>query len=237
MSFWGELRRRNVFKVGVAYLIVAWLLIQVAGLVFPQLQLPAWAPTFVTVLLIIGFPVALVLAWAYEITPEGVKQTRDVPLAGGVTATTGRKLDFIVIALLVVALGFVVVDQYVLEGPGVARAAVPRLAVLPCENLSPEARDAYFAAQMHEEILNQLAKLSGLRVIARTSVMQYATSRPAISQIASSRCHQPNPRSRSSQRAAAVASAAAGVAWRYRARASRVRIPPSSSTTALAITL
>jgi TolB-like protein/Tfp pilus assembly protein PilF len=184
MSFWGELRRRNVFKVGVAYLIVAWLLIQVAGLVFPQLQLPAWAPTLVTVLLIIGFPVALVLAWAYEITPEGIKQTSDAPVATAGASTTGRKLDFLVIALLAVALGYVIIDQYFLEGPGVAEAAVPRLAVLPCENQSPEASDAYFAAQMHEEILNQLAKLSGLRVIARTSVMQYAAARPAIAQIA-----------------------------------------------------
>jgi TolB-like protein len=188
MSFWGELRRRNVFKVGAAYLIVAWLLIQVAGQVFPQLQLPSWAPTLVTVLLIIGFPVALVLAWAYELTPEGIKAASDAPLAGGTAATRGRKLNIVVTGLLVLALGFIVVDRFVLDGSGTTATAAgpPRLAVLPCENQSPDASDAYFATQMHEEIVQQLGKLSGLRVISRSSVMQYAAgpARPAVSRIA-----------------------------------------------------
>ena len=114
MSFLGEVRRRNVFKVGAAYLIVAWLLIQIAVAVFPVLQLPEWGVPFVTILLLLGFPVALVLAWAYELTPEGIKPTKHVPFGDSVSHITGRRLNFVVSGLLLVALVYVVVDAYVL---------------------------------------------------------------------------------------------------------------------------
>jgi class 3 adenylate cyclase/TolB-like protein len=126
-------------------------------------------------------------AWRVHIEqPTTVVQSRDEPRAANLAASTGRKLTFGVIGLsvLVLALGFVAVDQYLLDGPAAAPVVVPRLAVLPCENQSPDASDAYFAAQMHEEVVNQLGKLSGLRVIGRSSVMQYAANRPAIRQIA-----------------------------------------------------
>ena len=114
MSFWGELKRRNVFKVGVAYAIVAWLIIQAVATIFPLLHLPEWTMTFVTVLVIIGFPLALLLAWAYEVTPEGIKRTKEVPLAKSITHLTGQKLNYIVTALLVVAVAFIIFDNYYL---------------------------------------------------------------------------------------------------------------------------
>jgi TolB-like protein len=116
MSFLAELRRRNVFKVGAVYLIVAWLIAQMADVMAPALNLPSWTTRFVAFLLILGYPVALVLAWAYELTPEGIKRTKAVPLAESVRHLTGQKLNYAVIGLLALAVVFLVVDNYVLEG-------------------------------------------------------------------------------------------------------------------------
>jgi TolB-like protein len=210
MSFWTELRRRNVFKVGVAYAIVAWLVLQVAAIAFPALHLPAWTVTFVTALLLLGIPVALLLAWAYEVTPEGIKRTREVPHGQSITHLTGQKLNYIVTALLVVAVAFIAVDNYVLSkrvsleearpasaeapqaaaaSPAPAQSRAPSVlpnsvAVLPFENLSPNKDDAYFAEGIHEEILNYLAKLKSLNVISRTSVVRYANTDKPIQEIA-----------------------------------------------------
>ena len=210
MSFWGELRRRNVVKVGAAYAIVGWLLLQIATNAFPALQLPAWTVTFVTVLLLIGFPIVLIFAWAYEVTPEGIKKTRHVPPEESITHVTGQKLSYVVTGLLVLAVAFIAIDTYVLErdaplrGPateaqapsepaaqpaatpiGVREGVLPNsIAVLPLDNLSPDPANAYFAAGMHEAILNQLAKLKNLNVISRTSVLQFNESKPPIPEIA-----------------------------------------------------
>lgn len=231
MSFWDEIKRRNVFKVGAAYLIVAWLLAQVASTVAPALALPAWVPPFVLLLLALGFPVALVLAWAYEVTPDGIKRTKTVPLSESIRHLTGQRLNYVVTGLLVLAVGFMAIDDYVLEGgarapaapaddgsqasteadpadpavripvdaaedagagPGAgagnaaaAGAPLPEsVAVLPFNNLSPRVEDAYFAAGIHEEILNQLVKLRSLNVISRTTMQQYAGTTKTIPQIA-----------------------------------------------------
>ena len=101
MSFVGELRRRNVFRIGAAYVIVAWIIMQVTDLAAPALFLPAWVTSFVVFLLAIGFPIALVLAWAFEVTPDGIKKTKETPLGQSVKKFGGRKLDFAVIALLI----------------------------------------------------------------------------------------------------------------------------------------
>ncbi len=104
MSLIAELKRRNVFRVGAAYGIVAWVLIEVSHTAFPTLQLPDWTTTLVTVLLIMGFPVALVIAWAFELTPEGLKRETEVDRTESTTHITGRKLDFAIIGLLAIAL-------------------------------------------------------------------------------------------------------------------------------------
>ena len=222
MSFWGELRRRNVVKVGAAYAIVGWLLVQAASIVFPALELPAWALRLVIVLLVLGLPIALILAWAYELTPEGIKKTRQVPLEDSVRHLTGQKLNYVVTGLLAAAVAFIVVDDYLLTDtatenaaasaaasdttvptapaagptPGATgnavtdfaaepRQAMPNsVAVLPFANLSPSPDNEFFAAGIHEEILNYLAKLKSLNVIGRTSMLRYADTDKSYAQIA-----------------------------------------------------
>ena len=199
MSFLGELRRRNVVKAGIAYAIVAWLLIQFASIVLPTFGAPRWALQTLTFVLLLGFPVALVLAWAYELTPEGIKPTKRVPRAESIRHLTGQKLNYIVILLLALAVVFLVVDNYVLDGPDPPVAQdtstdidqqplmelLPNsVAVLPFENMSPDPEDAFFAAGIHEEILNQLTKISALTVIARTTMMRYKDTDRGIPEIA-----------------------------------------------------
>jgi len=208
-SVWGELKRRNVAKVAVAYAIVGWLLIEIAATIFPIVQLPDWTVTLLTMLILFGFPVALLLSWAYELTPEGMMKTKAVPLSESVTQATGRKIDFAIIGALVLALGFMVYNYVLVDSDQEAivqesvpivqpaaetpapvvveeeRAVLPNsVAVLLFDNLSPNPDDAYFAAGLHDEILNQLQKLSNLSVISRTSVLRYTDSDLSIPEIA-----------------------------------------------------
>lgn len=179
-SLWGELRRRNVVRVGVAYAIVAWLLIQITGTVFPALKLPEWTVTFVTALLIISFPIVLIVAWAFEVTPEGVRRSREVPLEQSVKRITGRKFNFAIIGLLALALAFVVVDNYVLRDeptPVVSEQTVQTvdksIAVLPFANRSANEEDAFFVDGLHDDLLTHISKIGSIKTISRTSVMQY----------------------------------------------------------------
>src|SRR6266436_3924114 len=103
-TFFGELKRRNVYKVAIAYAVVAWLLMQVASQIFPFFEIPNWAVRLVVLLLAIGFPVALILAWAFELTPEGIKRAEDVDLSKSVRRKTGRKLDFFIIGVLLLVI-------------------------------------------------------------------------------------------------------------------------------------
>ena len=108
MSFFEELKRRNVIRVAIAYAIAAWLMIEISATTFPMLRLPEWSATLVTVLLMIGLPVALIFAWAFELTPEGLKKEKDIDRTHSITQLTGRKLDFVIIAALAAALVFFV---------------------------------------------------------------------------------------------------------------------------------
>src|SRR5438132_4584176 len=125
-KFFGELKRRNVYKVAVAYAVVAWLLIQIATQVFPFFEIPNWVVRLVVLLLIIGFPVALILAWAFELTPEGIKRAEDVDLSKSITRRTGRKLDFLIIAILLLVIGVFAYQRF---GPG-QKALAPVSTVL-----------------------------------------------------------------------------------------------------------
>jgi TolB-like protein/Tfp pilus assembly protein PilF len=180
VSFFGELRRRNVFRVGIAYLAAAWVLIEVTDTLVSIINAPTWIPEVLVYSVALGFPLALVLAWFYELTPEGIKATADVEAVEAVKFM-GRKLDFAIIGLLVLAVGFLLVrsplDDQALVLPN-------SVAVLPFDNLSPNADDAYFAAGIHDTILNELAKLQDMNVIARTSVLAYADGQTPISEIA-----------------------------------------------------
>jgi len=172
MSFFDELKRRNVFRVGVAYVIVAWLLIQVTDVVLNNIEAPTWVFQSILLLLIIGFPLALTLAWAFELTPEGIKKEKDVDRSEPITHLTGRKLDFAIIGLMAVAILYLILDNYVLEKTSLETAeavADKSVAVLPFVPLSSGEDDGYFAAGLTEEILNALAQLPELQVTARTS--------------------------------------------------------------------
>ena len=179
-----ELKRRNVFRVGIAYVIVAWLLIQVTDSIVPMLALPDWVGKFIFVVLLIGFPLALFFAWAFELTPEGLKREKEIDRSESVTAQTGHKLDRVIIGVLVVAVGFLLIEKFVLQSdegtPGeqatgtLDLASVAKsIAVLPFVSLSESKQDEYFADGLAEELLNSLTQYPDLRVAGRTSSFSF----------------------------------------------------------------
>ena len=181
-NFFAELKRRNVYKVAVAYAIVAWLLIQVATQVFPFFEIPNWAVRLVVLLLILGFPIALFLAWAFEITPEGIKRAEDVSPEQSITKHTGRKLIWTTVVLAVIAAGLLAFQLLRSRSatnfgasttPATASLPEKSIAVLPFENLSRDPDNAFFTDGVQDEILTNLARVADLKVISRTSVMQY----------------------------------------------------------------
>ena len=191
-NFFAELKRRNVYKVAVAYAIVAWLLIQVATQVFPFFSIPDWTVRLVVLLVVLGFPVALILAWAFEITPEGIKREQDVDRTAPVAGNTGRKLTAVIVLLATVAAGLMVF-RFVRSGSGgtegdrAARSAEiesKSIAVLPFENLSEEKANAYFAEGIQDEILSRLSKIADLKVISRTSTQRYKSAPENLPEIA-----------------------------------------------------
>ena len=172
-SVWGELKRRNVVRVAVAYAIVSWLLLQLTDVLMPLLGLPEWVDRLVFLLLVIGFPLALIFAWAFELTPEGLKKEKDVDRSESNTPITGRKLDFAIIAVLAVALVFFASTHQWNSETGRAETADKSIAVLAFTDLSPEGNQEYFSDGISEELLNVLAKIPGLRVAARTSSFKF----------------------------------------------------------------
>ena len=160
-SVWGELKRRNVVRVAVAYAIVSWLILQLTDVLMPLLGLHEWVGRLVILLLVIGFPLALIFAWAFELTPEGLKKEKDVDRSQSITHVTGRKLDFVIIGLLTVTLGYFAYDKFVLD-PGRDAAGdklITKIAVLPFVPMSSGDDDGYFADGLTEEIVNALAQL------------------------------------------------------------------------------
>lgn len=182
-SFFAELRRRNVFRVAIAFVVVAWLILQIVDVILPMLGLPDWVGRAVLLLLIVSFPIALILAWAFELTPEGVKLEKHVDRSQSITAETGKKLNSMIIAVLVVALGISVYLNLGDDDEGSAEPASanleivstgrPSIAVLPLVNRSANESDAFFVDGMHDDLLTQLAKIPSFKVISRTSVLQY----------------------------------------------------------------
>jgi len=188
-NFFAELKRRNVYKAAVTYAVVSWLLIQIATQVFPIFDIPNWAVRVIVLLLVLGFPVALVLAWAFEITPEGIKRTEDVAPHESITHHTGRKLVGISLAVAVVAAGMLALQLFRTpllsertlsssQATGVPTVSEKSIAVLPFDNLSSDQENAYFTDGVQDEILTYLSKIADLRVISRISAMQYKSGVP-----------------------------------------------------------
>jgi len=215
MSFFNELKRRNVLRVGAAYIVVGWLTAQVAEFATENFGAPEWVLKIYVVFLILGLPFVLIFAWAFEMTPEGLKKEKDVDRSQSITTKTGRKLDYTIISVLVLVAGYFVWESrfseqgemgsepfsqetavQLSEANNEKRDPTPvgglqsstsndhSIAVLPFANRSNVEDDMFFTDGIHDDLLTQLAKISGLKVISRTSVMEYRDTTKKIPDIA-----------------------------------------------------
>jgi TolB-like protein/Tfp pilus assembly protein PilF len=201
MSLISELKRRNVIRVALLYLVAAWVILQVSQLLFDVLKLPDWTSRLVLGLLVLGFPLSLIFSWVYELTPEGLKREHEIDPNQSITHATARKLDMVVGALLVVAIGMLAFDRYAgrersaggaesraapaaAPAPLQARSGPASIAVLPFVNMSDDKANDYFSDGLSEELLNVLAKVQGLRVIARTSSFAFKGKNATIADVA-----------------------------------------------------
>jgi len=200
MSFLGEIWRRNVAKIGIAYAATAWILVDIASVLFPIFAAPPWVLRVFVTLVILGFPVALIVSWVYELTPEGLQRTADLP-PGPPPRAGSRRLDYLIVGLLVCVLGTVLIDRWmphrgeaavapaaaIQAATEVAKASAPAarssIAVLPFLNLSADPEQEFFADGLTEELLNRLARTPSLRVAARTSSFHFKGQNPELRQV------------------------------------------------------
>src|SRR5881398_2051607 len=176
INFFTELKRRNVYKVAVAYAVVAWLTIQAASIFLPAFNAPQWAMQIVILILVVGFPIALAFSWAFEITPEGIVRESEVSADQSITHHTGRKIVALTIVLAVIATGLFVFHLIRARSTSSSAATAitsKSIAVLPFDNLSRDPDNAYFVEGIQDEILTRLAKIAHLKVIARSSTQRF----------------------------------------------------------------
>jgi adenylate cyclase len=201
LSVLGELKRRNVVRVAALYLLAAWLTLQVTELLFDLLELPHWSARLIFGLLVVGFPLVLLFSWVYELTPEGLKKQHEVDRDQSITHETGRKINYMIGALAVLAIIVVAVDRFIprtapapiaedaaavsspLAGTPV-KAADKSIAVLPFADMSAGKDQEYFADGLSEELLNLLAKIPDLRVAARTSAFKFKGEKIDVKDVA-----------------------------------------------------
>src|SRR6266550_8697165 len=183
--FFAELKRRNVYKVAIAYGVVAWLLIQVATQVFPFFEIPNWVVRLVVLVIIIGFPVALIIAWAFELTPEGLKRTETADAEHSAGRSRKRTWIYVVIIAGAISIGLFFLGRYTSSKQSVG-AGLPgkSIAVLPFDNLSRDPDNAYFAEGVQDEILTRLAKVADLKVISRTSTQHFKSTPADLREVA-----------------------------------------------------
>ena len=179
MGLVSELRRRNVFRMAVLFVVAAWVIMQVAEVVVTLAALPDWSGQIILILLAVGFPISLIFSWFYEITPEGVSLERDVDPSESITRVTGRRLDILVISLLCAAVILFAYDKWWISGP-----PITSIAVLPLDNLSNDPEQEYFAVGMTDVLTDTLAQVNGLRVISRISANHYKTRDRTLPEIA-----------------------------------------------------
>jgi TolB-like protein/tetratricopeptide (TPR) repeat protein len=181
LNFFSELKRRNVYKVAVAYAVVGWLLVQVTTQVFPIFEIPNWALRLIVLAIIIGFPIALVMAWAFELTPEGIKRTEVADTMPPVAGQKKHVWIYVVVIGAAISVALFFLGRYT-AGNGtprqseVATVSAKSIAVLPFDNLSRDPDNAFFAEGVQDEILTRLAKVADLKVIARTSTQKFKSA-------------------------------------------------------------
>jgi len=188
-NFFSELKRRNVYKVAIAYAVVAWLVIQAASIFLPAFNAPQWAMQIVILILVVGFPIALAFSWAFEITPEGIVRESEVAADQSITHHTGRKIVALTIVLAVIATGLLIF-QFVRArstsslSTNASSITNKSIAVLPFDNLSGDPQNAYFSEGVQDEILTRLAKIAELKVISRTATQHFKSTPEKLPQIA-----------------------------------------------------
>ena len=190
-NFFAELKRRNVYKVAVAYAVVGWLIAQISTQIFPFLEIPNWVVRLIIVLIAIGFPIALVIAWAFEATPEGIKRTE---IADAMPAVAGQKKHawiYVVIVGAAISVALFFLGRYTAQSreggrPPATAGSLPQksIAVLPFDNLSRDPDNAFFAEGVQDEILTRLAKVADLKVIARTSTQKFKSAPADLREVA-----------------------------------------------------
>src|SRR5437762_2990139 len=184
-NFFAEVKRRNVYKVAIAYGVVAWLLIQIATQVFPFFEIPNWVVRLVVLVIIIGFPVALIIAWAFELTPEGLKRTETADAEHSAGRSRKRTWIYVVIIAGAISIGLFFLGRYTTSKSSVGTELSGKsIAVLPFDNLSRDPDNAYFAEGIQDEILARLAKIADLKVISRTSTQKYKSAPDNLREIA-----------------------------------------------------
>ena len=204
MSFFNELKRRNVFRVGIAYAVGAWVVLQLTDIVGEILELPPLGGKIILLVIVVGFPITLFAAWAFELTPEGIKRENEVDRTQSVTSQTGKKLNATILVLMAFAIGYLLVDKFYLSEltatpeleiveqttaeppPAIVEPEISRqsIAVLPFDNRSRLEEDEFFVEGVHDDLLTNLARIGGLKVISRTSVLRYKDTEKPIPDIA-----------------------------------------------------
>ncbi len=198
ISFFAELKRRNVYRVGIAYVVVAWLALQALDIIVPIMRAPEWFSQLVLILLVIGLPFALIFAWAFEMTPEGLKREKDVDRTESITQETGHRIGRLTTTVLVLAVGFLLIDKFFLGDSAqepvadvaapaealVAEETTPSIAVLPFANMSADESSTYFSDGLADTLLHMLAQIREIRVAARTSSFQFRDQNTDITEIA-----------------------------------------------------
>src|SRR3954471_17001059 len=200
-DFLAELKRRNVYKVAIAYAVVGWFVIQVSSTILPTFHAPEWVVQTLIVIVALGFPIALVIAWAFEMTPEGIKRAEDVSPNEAIPQWSRKKFAALIVIVAVLAAGLLVFQLVHSKGPSPLEGGAPAtpnpnglagarpsieeksIAVLPFENLSEDKANAFFASGIQDEILTRLAKINSLKVISRTSTQQYQSKPASLSEI------------------------------------------------------
>jgi TolB-like protein/tetratricopeptide (TPR) repeat protein len=199
VSFFNELKRRNVIRVAIAYGVASWFVLQLSDVVLENISAPGWVMQTIMLVLVAGFPLVIIFAWAFEMTPEGIKKEKDVDRSQSIANQTGRKLDRMIIAVLVVVVGYLLVDKLILtdsapepqqsaqsasQEPAAITDSTPSVAVLPFVNMSGDKDNEYFSDGLTETLLHMLAQLPDLRVAARTSSFAFKGQNTDIGEIA-----------------------------------------------------